>query len=532
MKIDFATLAFGYKVKVGNATPNWATALGQGKGYKINQDEEIDELLKGIIYSSVPLSKISAKFGKGASFVTGDSEDSPIIQAACFSKIYVNDVCIEKQKFILLITRDTSESHKGRLRLKYGPSNTYHHDSINTYSNKDFYAQVREQLGLSDDACWFVSNINIKEQDELYLKAYIVNSKGLEEYSDSKSLHQAWRKIAYEYFSSDKNDNLDVGFNKIYYGIPGCGKSFMVDKYIRERYPIKEQYEENVFRTTFYLDYSNADFIGQIIPKVIENNVTYEPNFGPFTKALKRAYETENMVYLVIEEINRGNSSAIFGDLFQLLDRLDENKARERNDGSKVGDSEYPITNTFLEDCIGIKKGKVVIPSNLTILATMNTSDQNVFPLDTAFKRRWKMEKVVDDYKRSNYHNFYIPQEKREFITWEEFLEVINKFIISSDEGYNLEDKQIGSYFITNDILVNPESEIYDIEYNNRVEQFNNKVLEYLWSDVAKFDRTRWINHEKINRDKTPNSFDELVKLVNEYGFKNTLEAFNDNEGE
>lgn len=376
-----------------------------------------------------------------------------------------------------------------------------------SHSDTPTYAMaIREGIDLSK----VLDNITIIEKDDDY------DDSNIEE----KSLLNPNR--------------IQGGTNRIFYGIPGCGKSYRVNKIIEDKYPNKEIFTKNVFRTTFYLDYSNSDFIGQLVPKTDkEGNVTYSPNFGPFSKALKRAYETNEMVYLVIEEINRGNAAAIFGDLFQLLDRLDAKKVDERNDGSKVGDSEYPITNTFIEDYLGIENGKVIIPSNLTIFATMNTSDQNVFPLDTAFKRRWKMEKVVDDYKKSNFHNFYVPQEnKQELLTWEDFLEDVNDFIVSSEEGFNLDDKQIGSYFVTDEILVDLEIELDDDEYFDRVDQFNYKVLEYLWSDVAKFDRSRWINHKETRLKKTPNSFDELVKMVNQYGLKNILEAFNNDEGE
>lgn len=115
MKIDFATLAFGHKVKVGGSTPNWATALGQGKEHKINNDAEIDELLKGMVYSAVPLEKVSTKIGKGGNVVFGNVENSPVVLAALFQKVYVNDVLIDDGKYILLITRDTSMSHAGRL---------------------------------------------------------------------------------------------------------------------------------------------------------------------------------------------------------------------------------------------------------------------------------------------------------------------------------------------------------------------------------------------------------------------------------
>lgn len=194
MRLDFATFAFGYVLKVGGNTPNWATSLGQGKEHKINDDNAINEMLKGMVYSTVPLEKVSVKVGKGGRIVSGGAEESPIMVAAVFSKVYINKTLIENGKFILLITRDDSKSHFGRLRLKYGPSNTYSNNG-QTYSNDGFLAMARKQLGLADDACWFFSDINIVNQDELILSAVIVNKNGKVEYSDTPSLHAAWEAL-------------------------------------------------------------------------------------------------------------------------------------------------------------------------------------------------------------------------------------------------------------------------------------------------------------------------------------------------
>lgn len=159
--------------------------------------------------------------------------------------------------------------------------------------------------------------------------------------------------------TSITNTLSEVGYNKIYYGIPGCGKSYYIENTVLDGVDKKN----NVFRTTFYLDYSNSDFIGQIYPVVDDDDkVKYEPIPGPFTKALERALTNKGeMIYLVIEEINRGNAAAIFGDTFQLLDRLKENK-----NGCVIGDSEYPISNAFIEDYLR-KQGVEFTPGNIYI---------------------------------------------------------------------------------------------------------------------------------------------------------------------
>ena len=321
----------------------------------------------------------------------------------------------------------------------------------------------------------------------------------------------------------DDSNNKDtsktnIGYNKIFYGIPGCGKSHEIEHIV-----LKDvDKENNVFRTTFYLDYSNSDFIGQIYPHVEDKKVTYEPIPGPFTKALERALSTDEMVYLVIEEINRGNAAAIFGDVFQLLDRLKEDKP----DGRVVGDSEYPISNAFIEGYfdrvnekaenadgvkkINFKKGQIIIPHNLTILATMNTSDQNVFPLDTAFKRRWDREKVVTEWSKvKNIKYMYIPCSS---ITWKQFVTTINQKMLQESQNGDVtisEDKQIGPYFVHESML----SATKNTGGKKELTAFVNNVLDYLYNDVTKFDHS-------ILFDKKIYTYDTLYDLMEEYHYQ------------
>lgn len=316
--------------------------------------------------------------------------------------------------------------------------------------------------------------------------------------------------------SSDKGaSKTDVGYNKIFYGIPGCGKSYHVENKVLKDVNKKD----NVFRTTFYLDYSNSDFIGQIYPHVEDEKVTYEPIPGPFTKALERALSTDEMVYLVIEEINRGNAAAIFGDTFQLLDRL----KKDNPDGRLVGDSEYPISNAFIEGYfdrvnkkaeqsegvkkINFKKGQIIIPHNLTILATMNTSDQNVFPLDTAFKRRWDREKVVTEWSKvGDIKKMYIPCSS---ITWEQFATTINNKMLQESQSGDVaisEDKQMGPYFIHENML----SKVENTGTNDDLIAFVSNVLDYLYNDVTKFDHS-------ILFDKNIISYDMLYEKMRVY---------------
>ena len=316
-----------------------------------------------------------------------------------------------------------------------------------------------------------------------------------------------------------ENDIVDIdsnritgAYNKIVYGVPGCGKSYYVSNTIVD----KDTNKGSVFRTTFYPDYTNGDFVGQVIPKLNskdETTVLYDIQSGPFTDALLDAILNPNKnTYLIIEEINRGNAAAIFGDIFQLLDRTLE------------GYSEYPIKNyiisTFLHKKIDNKYSvyydldNIKIPSNLIIIGTMNTSDQNVFTLDTAFKRRWKMEYIQNNINECIYADYKVPMSD---ITWAEFVKEINDFI-TSDSGLDIngEDKQIGSYFVTgsewNDIKTTADSK-------EAARIFAEKVLSYIWEDVAKINRDAWFESSKYR------TLDSLVTAYMEKG----LEVFSDN---
>ena len=282
--------------------------------------------------------------------------------------------------------------------------------------------------------------------------------------------------------------------NKIFFGTPGCGKSYHIEHDILGKDTATKEYkgdflEENIIRTTFYQDYSNTDFVGQILPKIVKGavgekeTVEYIFNPGPFTIALIQAISNPTKkVALVIEEINRGNAPAIFGDIFQLLDR--------GNDGI----SEYGIKNVGVIDYLNdyefvvddqkkrYRFSEIKIPGNLYIYATMNTSDQNVYTLDTAFVRRWDREKIKNTFKECSFKETKVPGMG---CSWQEFVESINACIASHLEDLQVnEDKQIGAFFVKESLLVTGDAA-----------KFAYKVFDYLWNDVAKLDHGIFFNH-------------------------------------
>lgn len=482
MRIDLTSLAFGYRLREGASTPNWATALGQGREHKINVDPTIDEVLKGMVYSSVSLATITTKIGKGGRMVKGDDPDSPMIIAALFSKVYVNQTLIDGGKFVLIITRDTSASHAGRLRLKYGPSNTYTANG-NVFSNQGFFDRARRQLGLNADACWFVADISVMNQDELHLKTIMVDATGSVEYPNNAVLISSWKAALEEATAQEEAEKpLKIGENIILYGVPGCGKSHE----IKDVYCDDQRYME---RVVFHPDYTYSDFVGQIMPQSTEDgegkkHISYPFIPGPFTRVLQKAvHNPKHNYYLVIEELNRGNAPAIFGEVFQLLDR-------------KNGVSDYGINNTDIAlEVYGDADHPVRIPANLFILATMNTADQNVFTLDTAFKRRWRMRSISNDVGRCKFANYPICGSD---ISWASFLETINGLIVDVGDGnIGNEDKRLGAFFMQKEELADKD-------------RFSEKVLMYLWNDAFKFDHERVFKTEYKTLEKLIAAFKEI----------------------
>ena len=263
------------------------------------------------------------------------------------------------------------------------------------------------------------------------------------------------------------------------YGAPGTGKSYSISFLIRQSYPSFNECDDNpyVFRTTIYRDYSYFDFVGNIMPVTKDGKISYEFVPGIFTTALFAALRNQDSgidVYLILEEMSRGDIASIFGDIFQLLDRDDTGKSMYGINNKSI--YEYLILNG------AIKPGyKIVIPKNLHIIGTVNTSDQNVNVIDTAFKRRFDFKYVgVEPVKSNNngyVNNFSINFTSDNQYEWVKLYQAINHVIIN-DLGL-AEDKQLGPFFLKdkgNDDL-------------NR-DQVANKLLHYLWQDVERVSYT------------------------------------------
>lgn len=263
-----------------------------------------------------------------------------------------------------------------------------------------------------------------------------------------------------------KVDRKTGAENVLLYGVPGVGKS----------HEIQEKYcddDTRMERVVFHPDYTYSDFVGQILPRVIDGQLKYVFTPGPFTKILKKAWENpDKEYYLIIEEINRGNAPAIFGEIFQLLDRKSEDA--HKFSPSEYGESEYAITNYDVAAIVyGDEEHSVRIPSNMWILATMNTADQNVFTLDTAFQRRWNMKQMRNNVMSAGHARDKIEGSE---IQWGAFALVINDMVTEINiDMASSEDKRLGAYFVKHAELSS--------------KKFPEKVLKYLWDDAFKMDK-------------------------------------------
>ena len=307
-------------------------------------------------------------------------------------------------------------------------------------------------------------------------------------------------EVLTDYDTCERNKD---GTNVILYGVPGAGKSWT----------IKEEYcddESRMERLVFHPDYTYSDFVGQIMPVINDDgSVSYAFNPGPFTKLVKKAYQNpDKHYYLIIEEVNRGNAPAIFGDVFQLLDR------------KKDGSSEYAITNADIARIVyGNESHKVSIPSNMSILCTMNTSDQNVFTLDTAFQRRWNMRLIQNKFRDTEEERAFAETKILDTdVTWEKFFTEINKIILSNNiRMTSAEDKRLGAHFVAIEDLKFVEG---DTMHNKK---FPEKVLKYLWDDAFKFNKENIFNLEKVQ------SLEDVIGLFMKGEGNERFRVFKDN---
>lgn len=313
---------------------------------------------------------------------------------------------------------------------------------------------------------------------------------------------------------------------KILFGSPGTGKSYKVREIAQQELDIEwnEQSKslKNTIKTVFHPEYTYSDFVGKLLPQTDGSGVTYKFYEGHFLRALGLAYKkiiegTNENVLLVIDELNRGNAAAIFGSIFQLLDREDDYWSTYEvnlseleivgllrtmgsviiNEHITLDSSNFSISSvtnlaekylrennndSALRVLENLKNGSITIPSNLSIIATINTSDESIYYLDSAFKRRWDWEYVDVPNSKSK-----TPEKIKDVLVvigenkyyWYDLVIKLNEFIKSENGSIRrIEDKQIGWWFLKAD----KNKEITEAVIKN-------KLMFYLWDSVFAKDK-------------------------------------------
>lgn len=444
-------------------------------------------------------------------------------------KIYIRKIdeqCINKQiSYTKEILNDflDSRGEKEEIRCigkKYGKE---HRVALLLSTDPRFDNEIKTVLKEEGDGSLKVGDLMVMYKKKNY---YLVANIKQNDADYEKLLSLFDENERHLLIFDNQGEKLTGGENAIYYGTPGCGKSF----YVNKTFNIEGT---KVFRTVFHPEYSNADFVGQILPDLDpcdESKVVYKFKDGIFTTALKFALTYPSVkVILIIEEINRGNASSIFGEIFQLLDRDDN------------GDSIFGIKNSYIAKSLGLDEDSDIrIPSNLSLIGTMNTSDQNVYSLDTAFKRRWELRKIRNTFADVDGYESFGEQRKKDFeykynlskmyvpgsaFTWRQFIEKINAKISEKNKGYSIqsEDKEVGVYFVSQEYLSQSKNDIDSF----KIQKFGEKVLMYLWNDVVKTNPEKLFKAKAI--DGSPiNSLDNLLDEFERIPNGDTLNVFAD----
>ena len=291
--------------------------------------------------------------------------------------------------------------------------------------------------------------------------------------------------------------NKVKSYNRIIFGAPGTGKSFQLKQESTDG-----NHFANIERVTFHPDYSYGQFVGNYKPvSDDEGRIRYEYVPGPFMRTLVKALESgkkgesAEKFLLIVEEINRAKVAAVFGDMFQLLDRTD------------AGDSVYEIqasedVRRYLARELGGTKENytsIKIPNNMYIWATMNSADQGVFPMDTAFKRRWEFTYIGinENDDKISIDNLPVKNSEGNEIEWNILRKSINNMLLK--ECKVNEDKLLGPFFISGEVFKNVCKENLDKKNEDEqkklndafFEAFNSKVLMYLFEDAGKMHQKK-----------------------------------------
>ena len=531
MRINLGSLYFNMDIETSGSTPAWGTELGQGNGYKFNF-EGMESFLPSMLYTSIQdINNVSCRLGKGgnardsyqyivASKYSKIYVNDIFVENATFLLLIVrliegdnhvgrmtlkyspkmkykgeklNEICFSKMRDVLglnehsawfiseIFTKNQDELHfvahivdKDKAQ-RYADTNARKEIFQQFLSKKNNYFSFTKQDNVSSLQKIFFGtpgsgkSYKVKEQTE-GKKVYRTTFHPDSDYASfvgcyKPTISKTIRKALTE---SELKQKLNEFLND--------GEAYPIHRFAAT-YPeienispsIRKEWLTSAGKTeSMDTEIVKGAACGNELQKFF-NSTEISYSFTPqvFTEAYSDAWQnSEEEVYLIIEEINRGNCAQIFGDLFQLLDR----NSNGYSDYHIKADNDLRgyLYSRLGKDHNGIENGELCLPPNLYIFATMNTSDQSLFPMDSAFKRRWDWEYVpvvYSDYVLSS--KFIITLGDKKY-HWVDFLKKVNKRILEVTDS---EDKQMGNFFIKGDV-----SEI----------EFKSKVMFYLWNEVCR----------------------------------------------
>ena len=391
MILNLGSLAFNANVISGGGTPSWGTEMGQGEGYRYSF-EGMNNLILGMAYKAVFPSKedIYCPLGKGGN----KQADYEYPLAALFDKVFVNGHQVQDARFLLLVVKKIKGTHHvGRCTLKYNPNIKFHDEAL----NEDCFRKIETTLGISPEAAWFVNEINIANQDELHFTAYVLDGENTLFYNNNDDLKAAFRNKLPKAAGAINNykvetykptaDFLLEKKNIVLTGAPGTGKTFMAKEIAATiiggcswgDLPYEKQTQVDFVQ--FHPSYDYTDFVEGLRP---EEDGKFKRQDGAFKQFCKRALSNSDPHVFIIDEINRGELSKIFGELFYSI---------EPDYRGPVGRVKTQYNNMVHAGDI-FKEG-FYIPENVYIIGTMNDVDRGVEAMDFAIRRRFAWKEVT-----------------------------------------------------------------------------------------------------------------------------------------
>ena len=462
--------AFKYSLFKSNTTHQWTTGAPQ-KQKILTEQEAIEvgsKIRDAIVNGAKHIEKLDLNSVSDYIQLEKDLQD-------IFKDCIVKPTSSWIHKYYVLIFPDKFPEVHGRnmrdytlRKFRINPLNIY-------YANDALYVQLARKSGIKLYSLFSEEIIHLFFEGGIWAP---IEEGRLIELGDCNIIKKT--------FESNEKRNI------IYFGAPGTGKSYNLN---HDKDSLLEKYPENYERVTFHPDYSYANFVGTYKPVAKGNDISYEYVPGPFMRILKKAITHPNEPYLlIIEEINRANVAAVFGDVFQLLDR------------NSNYESEYPINlSKEAKDYIG--EERIKLPKNLFLWATMNSADQGVFQMDTAFKRRWDFKYFSINHDEEKIQDTYVMSNDNKLI-WNYLRKAINDELLS----YKInEDKCLGPFFAFNEYMNQkiPEDIFKDI--------FKSKIIMYLFEDAARSKRNDLFSGAKTDNYVT---YSQICEAFDEKGIE------------